>query len=325
MATVDANALCSAPAASADAPATARQAVTATALLTLALFWCYAPTLSAMAERWSREPQYSHGYLVPLFAAVLLWSRRSLLAAAVWQPELWGLPLLLGGIGLRLLAALSDLGALDAFSLLPVLAGLVLLVGGRTLFRWSWPAVAFMAFMLPLPFFLEVSLAHPLRRLATQVSTYSLQTLGCPALAEGNVILIGDARLGVAEACSGLGMLMTFFALATALALVIQAPLGDRLVLVASAAPIAVLANVVRITATGLAYHLGGVDSAAARAILHDLAGWLMMPLGLALLYLELRFLNRLFVEEPERRPLPLALPRSSVDAGHRDPLEMHR
>src|SRR5439155_19345193 len=118
-------------------------------------------------------------------------------------------------------------------------AGPALLVGGRDFSRWSWPAIAFLGFMLPLPFFLEVSLAHPLRRLATMISTYALQTLSCPALAEGNVILIGDARLGVAEACSGLGMLMTFFALATALAMMVHAPLVDRLILVASAAPIA--------------------------------------------------------------------------------------
>jgi exosortase len=324
MSTLDANSLRSAP--SCPAPRTAvspllREAAVAVALLTAGLLWSYLPTLAALAERWARDPQYSHGFLVPVFALALLWSRRDLLAHAVWKPELWGLPLLLGGLALRQLAALANIDALDSISLLPVLAGLVLLVGGRGLLRWSWPAIAFLAFMLPLPFFLEVSLAHPLRRLATQVSTYTLQTFGCPALAEGNVILVGEARLGVAEACSGLGMLMTFFALATATALVVQAPLVDRLVLVASAAPIAVFANVVRITATGLAFHVGGADSPTARNLFHDLAGWLMMPLALGLLYLEMCFLNRLFLMVPERQPLPLALHRPDLTAGRPAPV----
>src|SRR5207247_2117523 len=121
------------------------------------------------------------------------------------------------------------------------------------LFRFAWPALAFLGFMLPLPYQVEVALAHPLRRLATGMSTYLLQTIGYHAIAEGNIILIEQSSLGVAEACSGLGMLMTFFALATAMALAIRAPAVDRLVLVVSAVPIAVLANVMRITATGVA------------------------------------------------------------------------
>jgi exosortase len=288
-----------------------RDAAALFAFLSAGWFWCYWPTLTLMADRWSRDPQYSHGFLVPVFAAVLLWSRRELLS--VGQPDLWGLPLLGGAMAMHVLGAVLDIEALDAYSLLPALTGLVLLGGGRAMLRWCWPGIAFLAFMLPLPFFLEMTLAHPLRRLATIVSTYTLQTFGCPALSEGNVILIDTAKLGVADACSGLGMLMTFFALATAVALVSHAPLGDRLVLVASAAPIAVFANVTRITATGMAYHWGA-SNPTARAILHDLAGWLMMPLALALMYLEMRFLKHLFIVEPARRPLPLNLPARTVE-----------
>jgi exosortase len=288
-----------------------RHGALATGCLAVALLWSYWPTLEAMADRWWSDPQYSHGFLVPVFAAAVLWSRRALWAAAPWRPSPLGLPVLLAGLGLRLVAAAADIEPLDAFSLLPTLLGLVLLAGGTGMLRWSWPAIAFLGFMLPLPFSFETTLAQPLRRLATVVSTYALQTLGCPAFSEGNVILVGETRLGVAEACSGLGMLLTFFAMSTAFALVVRRPLADRLVLVASAVPVAVAANVARITATGLAYHAWGADSAAARAILHDLAGWLMMPLALALLWVELVLLGRLFVEVPLSRPLPLFNPRS--------------
>ncbi len=274
--------------------------------LAVVLLWSYAPTLANMAERWWSDPQYSHGFLVPVFAAAVLWSRRALWAQAHWEPSWLGLPVLLIGLGLRHVAATTDVEPLDAFSLLPTLVGLVLLAGGTSQLRWAWPAIAFLGFMLPLPFVVEAGLAQPLRRLATVVSTYVLQTLGCPAFAEGNVILIEDNRLGVAEACSGLGMLLTFFALATAFALVVRRPLADRLALVAGAVPVAVAANVARIAATGLAYYAWGQHSAAARAIFHDLAGWLMMPLAFGLLWLELWLLGRLFVPVPRRAPLPV-------------------
>lgn len=275
-----------------------RDAVLTIGLPALALLWCYWPTLLSMAERWRTDPQYAHGFLVPVFAAIVLWSRRGLLRDARPAPNAWGLAALLAGTALRQFAVVVGYEPLDALALLPTLAGLVLLVGGTAYLRWAWPALAFLGFMLPLPYVAETALAQPLRRLATLASTYVLQTLGVSAVAEGNVILIDEVRMGVAHACSGLGMLMTFFALTTALALIAPAPLIDRLVLVASAAPIAALANVARITATGLAYAAFGKESAAP-ALVHEAAGWLMMPLALGLSWLEMRYLARLFVAAP--------------------------
>jgi exosortase len=159
--------------------------------------------------------------------------------------------------------------------------------------------------MIPLPYFIETALAHPLQHFATTVCTYILQTIGFPALAEGNIIYIDDIQLGVIEACSGLGMLMIFFALSSAVAIMVHRRLSDKLVIALSAIPIAVIANVARITATGVVHCQWGEDAGNA---LHDWAGWLMMPLALALLWLELRFLERLLLEPPPRSPLPVVL-----------------
>ncbi len=285
-------------------------------LLAAAAVVSYWATLDRMEARWVRDPQYSHGFLVPLFALLILWSRRGLCGGMRWEPAWVGLPLLLTGVGLRLFAIHIDMEPLDAFSLLPTACGAVLLVGGWPVLGWSWPALAFLAFMIPLPYSFEVALALPLRRVATLVSTYVLQTLGCPALAEGNVIWIDDIPLGVEDACSGLGMLMTFFALSTVLAMIVAVPLVDRLTLVVSAIPIAILANVIRISATGYAYFVAGKDSAVAQMIYHDLAGWLMMPIALGMLCLELKLLSRLLVEPGNaarnaRAPLPIFVPRT--------------
>jgi exosortase len=137
-------------------------------------------------------------------------------------------------------------------------------------------------------------LARPLQRLATVAATYALQTLGRPAIAEGNVIIVNEVRIGVIEACNGLGMLLVFFALTTGLLLLLRRSLFDKLFLLLSTAPIAVLVNVLRITLTGVLYDTAGSQWAD---LFHDLAGWLMMPLALGILCVELHILSRLFVE----------------------------
>jgi exosortase len=259
----------------------------------LCAFWA---TLVEMADRWTHEPEYSHGYLVPVFALYLLWHRRELYAPASFRGSLWGLVLLAAAVGVRLAGVYFHFTWLGALSLVPGLFGVTLLLGGRNAVRWAWPALTFLLFMLPLPYQVERALAHPLQRLATQASTCSLETLGLQALAEGNVIRIGDdVKIGVAEACGGLSMLLTFFALAAAFALVVRRPAIDKVVLVASAIPIALLANVIRITVTGALYDL--VGSQAAKVFFHDLAGWFMMLLALGMLWLEVWVLSRLLLE----------------------------
>jgi exosortase/archaeosortase family protein len=103
-------------------------------------------------------------------------------------------------------------------------------------------------------------------------------------------------------------MLMTFFALATAMSMIVSASLTNRIILIASAIPIAIFANVIRISATGVAYHLSGKESELAQMIYHDLAGWLMMPIALGMLWLELKFLANVWIEAPADADAPLSL-----------------
>jgi exosortase len=270
--------------------------------------WSYAPTLAMLARCWAHDPQYSHGYLVPLFAAVMLAMRPQQRAAVVWQFSWLGVPVLAAACVLRLLGDYFFIARdwLDAFSLVVSVAGLFALFGGWPALRWAWTGVAFLLFMIPLPFTVERALAYPLRTVATQASNYVLQTIGLPSLAQGHTILFYDVRLGVAEACSGLSMLVIFVALSTAVAVTIRRPLLDRVVILLSAVPVAVLANVARITVTALMHLWAGREWAD--LVFHDLAGWLMMPFALALLGAELWFLRRLLVEPPARRPVPLTL-----------------
>jgi exosortase len=263
--------------------------------------WAFWPTLTELYHTWSSDPQYSHGFLVPVFAAFLLWMRRGMLKDAELRPTWWGLPLVLAGIGLHLCGAYFYWISLDAVALVPVVAGLWLTAGGWAGWRWGWPAVVFLLFMIPLPYRYAVLLSGPLQNLATVCSTFIMQVIGLPALSEGNIIQVGDARIGVVEACSGLRMLVVFFALAAAVGIVSRRPLLDKLIVLVSAVPIAIFSNIVRVTVTGILHHTTTSD--VANAFFHDLAGWFMMPLALGLLWVELKFLSNLFIDRPAPPP----------------------
>jgi exosortase len=290
-------------------PARLRSLLPAVALLSpvVGLAWAFGNTLVDLNRTWATNPQYSHGYLVPIFAAYLLWTRRGRLDRAGLRPSWWGLPVLMLGLGLRLCGGYFFYTWLETVALIPCIAGLTLTLGGRAAWRWSWPAVVFLGFMIPLPYRLATAMSEPLQWLATITSTFVMQTCGLPALAEGNVILLNDAEIGIVEACSGLRMLVVFFALATAVAMVARRPLLDRLVVLASAVPIALVANIARITATGVLHEF--VDSATANAFFHDVAGWFMMPLALVLLGLELKLLAALIPVVPLEKFRPTRQP----------------
>jgi exosortase len=199
------------------------------------------------------------------------------------------LVLRLGGIYLRVLT-------LEGLSLIPFLMGIGSIVLGRSGLRWLAPGACFLVFMIPLPGFLSGQLSGVLQSVATLVSTFALQTIGVPAVAEGNVISLTNGQIGVAEACSGLRMLYAFFALTVGACLLIDRTVVEKAIIVLSAVPIAIAANCVRIIATGAAYEY--LDSETAEHIFHDVAGWLMMPLGFVFLLGVLAILDRLIVLE---------------------------
>jgi exosortase len=234
-----------------------------------------------------------------MFSAGLLWMRRDRFPIKSAAAPVAGLALMAVGSAVRLYGACNFAPWPQQISLLPTLLGLVLAVGGWPVLRWSAPALLFLAFMIPIPFMMTIWLGFPLQQLATTASTYVLQTLGQPAIAEGNTILIRDFQLSIVKACSGLSMLVTFITFSTGVCLVVNKPISDKLLILISAIPIALIANILRIVVTGLMFlH---VSDQAAAAVFHDAAGWIMMPLALALLGLELWVLKRLFVDAKPR------------------------
>jgi exosortase len=283
---------------------TDRPRLFALAGLALAAGWAFLPTLGWMAGKWADDPQYSHGFLVPLFAGYLVWRKGVSSLFGRPAPILAGL-ILAVALGLRFVGGKLLLNQLDAAALLLTLSGIALAVGGRPLARGTAGAVLFLVFMVPLPYELERNLGGPLKMIATEASTYLLQTLGYPAVAEGHRILIDEHTLGVEDACSGLKMLVTFSAFAAGAVLMLDRTVFEKAMVVLGVVPIAVFTNVMRVTVTGVTYTM--VADADARHFAHDLYGWLMMPVGLGLLALQLWCLNRLVVRPAETDYVPLA------------------
>ena len=291
------------------------------AALVIGIF-AYWPSIRLLLDAWDREPDYSHGYLVAPLTLFLLWLRGAgpewltpwiaklpLIGwMASWRkntfpgfgpPGLWlGGFLLMLAVVMRMASAWYFIETIDEWSLVVWVAAVIALLFGSRVFWWSLPAIAFLFFMIPLPFGAEQSLSLQLQSVATKLSTWALQLLGQPALAEGHTIRLGDHQLEVAQACSGLRLFVSILAVAYFYLVVARCQWWERIVLVVSALPIAVATNAARIVVTGLLYQFASTE--AAHKFAHDMAGFAMIPVAAAVFGLLLWYLTMLFPWEEE-------------------------
>ncbi len=231
-----------------------------------AFVYLYASVLPNLVADWGNDPDYSHGFLIPVLSGYFLWERRHTLA-----------------LGAELF--------LMRVSLVVLIAGLVLYHGGwRYLKGMAFPIV-FLLFMIPWPAIILNALTFPLQLLAARLSTSSLQLMNLPVYREGNVIFLPHATLEVVEACSGIRSLVSLLALAVVFAYMTQRHVWKIAVLVVSATPIAIIANAFRIWGTGVLAHVYGPQ--AAEGFYHTFAGWLVFVIAFVLLTVEGAVLSR--------------------------------
>ena len=281
-------------------------------VLLVVIFW---DALFVLVQRWAKDADYHHGFLVPVFAGYLLWRRRKLLgdlsSLAVTPSALAAgiMCLVLAGVT-RAISVLYYVRIVDPAAVIPAFMGIVLCLFGWRGLRWAWPSGVFLVFMLPMPGAVATLLSHPLQRVGTLASTFIIQTLGIPAIAEGNVITLREGQLEVVRACSGLKMMSLFFAVCWGAAFLSDRPWLDRLLMIISAPPVALVANILRITLTAVLVEWGLTSA----NLDHELAGWLMMPMAVFLLYGEMALWDRIFIPA-EQGPPPVitgeSLPKS--------------
>ena len=234
----------------------------------VAVYW---KILYALVMQWWSDPNYSHGFLVPLFCAYLVWRQRGVLRALPRAGSLLGIPVIAAGV---IVLLVGDLGA-DNFlmrsSLIVVVAGLVLFHLGTAFFRALLFPLGFLFFMVPLPTILFFAITFPLQSLAAQQAAWTLETLGVPVLLDGNVIHLAQLSLGVTEACSGIRSLISLLAGAVAWAYLLLPGGWPMVVFIAATLPITIIANAARVVLTGLIGQYIGVDYAS--GFFHEFAG----------------------------------------------------
>jgi len=270
----------------------------AAAALITTLYW---ENLKHFTFVWSNDDNYSHGWLVaPLslyFANHAAERRLRRSGANAPTADSGGLRLgallIAAGLAGRLITVFLPIGLIADSSMILTLAGAVSLVfGSRTLRTYAFP-IAFLVFMIPLPVALYTMLANPLQMIVSRVAAGVMTACGIPVLCEGNMLTLpGDIRMFVAEACSGMRQLTGFLALTAAVAYLSGKPAWYRVVLVASAVPVAMVANIARVIVTGLIMYY--VDPNYAQGAWHTVEGMVLMLGGLAILQFEMVVLNAL-------------------------------
>jgi exosortase len=263
----------------------------------IVLFWTlvacavavYSPILYYMVDQWSWDDDYSHGFLIVPLSAWFAYERKNKLRRAPVEGSWWGLlPLAIGTLTLavgRLGVELMNMRVSFVFTLI----GLVLLVLGRPMFRILSFPLLFLFLMVPLPQSLVNVVAFPLQLIAADMAVNALHLLQIPALREGNIIHLASSQLFVAEACSGLRSLMALFTLGVVFAYFFRKSTAERIVIVLSTIPIAILVNSFRVALTGILTHRFGEQ--AASGVVHATEGMFTFGIAFLLLLAEARLL----------------------------------
>jgi exosortase len=253
-------------------------------LLVALLMVLYHSIAVKLVTDWGELPDFSHGFLIPFFAAFLLWDKRGELRSATTAPSWGGVWLVALGLFELLLGVFGADLFLQRTSFVLLVAGLIWMLLGRQMLG----RVKFVLFVLllaiPLPTILFNQITFPLQLLASRFASDLLPLAGVPVLREGNIIQLPALQLEVAEACSGIRSLMSLFTVAVIYGYFLERGTWRRVLLALAALPIAVAANVARIFGTGLCVQYWDPDKAM--GFFHEFSGWLMFLVSLGCLYL---------------------------------------
>lgn len=275
------------------------------------LFLVYRQELARLVHIWSTDGNWSHGFVVPLFSLYFIWINRERLASVPVRGSAAGFLIMLAGIGIYFgwMADLVPYDVLKSVAVVISIFGAVLCLCGWRMMRILWLPILYLFFAIPIPDRIYVQLTMPLRKLAAMVATALLGMFpGVTAQNAGVTIdLMRNGEtippLNVADACSGMRVLIGLCALGVAITYLADRPNWQRITMVLMCLPIAIFTNLVRVTTTGI-FHLYGMDQIASGAG-HTGWGIVMYSLALGLFYLLSWVLTRLIIDEetPDATP----------------------
>jgi exosortase len=256
----------------------------------------YSSILLLLVKTWCTDSNFSHGFFVPAFSAFVIWQKRKELASVPISPAWSGLVVIVLALLVYLLGVIGAELFLSRSSLVLLLSGLVVYFLGWAFLRALAFPLAFLLLMIPLPALILNQITFPLQFLASNVASSLLSSLGVPVLREGNIIQLPTMSLEVVEACSGIRSLVSLVTLAIIYGYLQESSAALRVILAVAAVPIAIAANSLRVTGTGLLGVYWGPDKA--EGFFHTFSGWIIFILALGMLFVAhraLRFLKRLY------------------------------
>jgi exosortase len=253
------------------------------ALLVTAFAFLYRAVIAKLVYDWTHDDNFSHGFLIVPIAAYLVWERRKKLAATPIEPTVFGLVLLVGSLATLAAGILGAELFLSRVSMIGVVAGVVLFTTGWRILRMLVFPLAFLLLMIPIPAIIFNEIAFPLQLLASRGAVFTLSMAQIPVLREGNVIVLANTSLEVAEACSGIRSLISLVTLAIVYGYFIDDRIWARVVLTLAAVPVAVAANAARVAGTGVAAHYYG--PVAAEGFFHTFSGWILFLVAFVMLF----------------------------------------
>ncbi len=256
----------------------------------LAAILAFHGALAELVHRWTTQEEYSHGFLIPVVSAWLLWRRRSALRGAVGRPSWTGPVLVLLAFAMHVIGELSAVYILSQIAFVIVLVGIVLSIGGYRLLTAAFVPIAFLLFAIPLPYFVDAELTLRLQLISSQLGAFLIRMFGIPVYLDGNIIDLGNYQLQVVEACSGLRYLYPLLSVSFLAAYIFDAPRWQRVLLFLSAIPIAIAMNGIRIGLVGILVDRWG--TAMAEGALHFFEGWIIFLACGALLLLEMYLMS---------------------------------
>jgi exosortase len=253
-------------------------------ILSFLFFLVYSSVIKNLVVQWWTDVNYGHGFFVPLLSGYILWHERERWTKSEVKPSNFGFVVMLGAVGLLLLGSLGAELFTGRFSMLVLLAGMILfLAGWKTLRAVSFP-LSYLIWMIPIPVIIFNQITFPLQLVASRMATAGLELVQVPVLRDGNVLVMSNYSLEVVEACSGIRSLMTLIALAVAYGYLVEPRRWVRYVLALVMIPIAIVTNAIRILGTGMLAHRYGPSTA--EGFLHGFSGWFIFMSALVLMFL---------------------------------------
>ena len=243
----------------------------------------YAEVIKSLVVQWGTDADYGYGFFVPLFSGYILWRARERWTKVEIKPSNFGFVVIVGAIALLLLGSLGAELFTSRFSLLVLLAGMILFLAGWKMLRAVSFPLGYLIWMIPMPVIIYNQITFPLQLIASRFATAWLELAQVPVLRDGNILIMSNYSLEVVEACSGIRSLMTLMALAVAYGYLVSPRRWVRYVLAAFMVPIAIVTNAIRIMGAGLMAHRFG--PAAAEGFLHQFSGWAIFLAALLLMF----------------------------------------